>query len=130
MKLEDPLLNLVSRCQTMCVAECCGIDAYDFSPVHIASYLLMWQGKVDQSSLAKLRGQLGALKANYGSSGASAQGVTLDEMNHSFTGPQIDRLVDEIKANLDLALRICEDSEKTRFRSPEPEVPECLLRRK
>ena len=119
MKLEDPLLNLISRCQTICVAECCGIDAYDFSPVHVASYLLMWEGKPNEQNLTKLRAQLEALKANYGSKGASSIGVTIDEMNQGFTGVEIDSLVDELTANLDIALQICDHADKTRFRKTE-----------
>ena len=61
MKLEPPLANLVARCQTMCVAECCGVDAYDFSPVHIASYITMYRGQPDASEIRTLRGQIDAL---------------------------------------------------------------------
>ena len=119
MKLQDPLLNLVSRCQTICVAECCGIDAYDFSPVHIASYLIMWEGKPSKLNLVKLRTQLEALKSNYGSKGASSNGVTIDDMNQGFSGIEIDNLVDEITENLEIALQICEHAEAARFRSTE-----------
>ena len=119
MKLQDPLLNLVSRCQTVCVAECCGIDAYDFSPVHIASYLIMWEGKPSKLNLVKLRTQLEALKSNYGSKGASSNGITIDDMNQGFSGIEIDNLVDEITENLEIALKICEHAEASRFRSTE-----------
>ena len=64
-----------------------------------------------------MRGQLDALKANYGSAEANAAEVTIEDMNQVFTGEQIDRVVDEISANLDLAVQICADAEKTRFRS-------------
>jgi hypothetical protein len=119
MKLEDPVLNLVSRCQTICVAECCGIDAFDFSPIHIASYLLMWEGKPNPNTVAKLRSQLASLKANYGSSCASASGVTIYDMNQGFTGAEIDALVDEITGNLDVALRLCAEAEGQRYGSTE-----------
>jgi hypothetical protein len=119
MKLQDPLLNLVSRCQTICVAECCGIDAYDFSPVHIASYLILWEGKPNESNLEELRAQLETLKLNYGSKGASSHGATIDDMNQRFSGIEIDNLVDEITENLEIALQICEHAEAARFRSTE-----------
>jgi hypothetical protein len=119
MKLEDPLLNVVSRCQTICVAECCGVDSFDFSPIHIASSLLMWEGKPNPNGVSKLRSQLAALKANYGSSGASASGVTINDMNQNFAGAEIDALVDEITANLDVALRLCADAERRRYGSTE-----------
>jgi hypothetical protein len=41
-------------------------------------------------------------------------------MNQSFSGHQIDVLVDEVTVNLDIALRLCEESEKTRFKNAEP----------
>jgi hypothetical protein len=116
MKLEDPLLNLVDRCQTICVAECCGIGAYDFSPVHIASSLLIWEGKPSPERVAKLRSQLDALKANYGNAVASSSGITIDDMNQSFSAAEVEALVGEIAMNLDIALRLCEDVESTRFK--------------
>jgi hypothetical protein len=119
MKLEDPLLNVVGRCQTICVAECCGIDAYDFSPIHIASSLLMWEGKPNPERVAKLRSQLDALRANYGRAAAISSGVTIDDMNHLFSAAEVEALVDEIAANLEIALQLCVHVESTRFKSTE-----------
>ncbi|MDR2219641.1 MAG: DUF6331 family protein [Methylobacillus sp.] len=115
MKLEPPLANLIDRCQTVCVAECCGIDAYDFSPVHIASSLMMWRGKPDTLEVQKLRGQIEALRENYGSTGASGRGVIIHEMNQSFTPEQVDTMADELLANLEVALNLIELSEKSRY---------------
>ena len=115
MKLEAPLLNLVSRCQAICIPECCGIDAYDFSPIHIASYLIMYRGKIDNKEISDLRNQLETLKANYGSSGASDKGVTIDEMNQGFSGEEVDSLVDEILTNLNIAIKLAEKSEIERY---------------
>jgi hypothetical protein len=106
MKLEHPLAGLFARCQTLCVAECCGIDAYDLVPIHIASFLLMYRGTVDAAEVSLLRSQLTSLKANYGSHGASGSGVTLDELNQQFSGEEIDALVEKISVNLDVALAL------------------------
>jgi hypothetical protein len=38
IELPERLQYLVKYCEKACVAECCGIDAFDFSPLHIASY--------------------------------------------------------------------------------------------
>ena len=112
------LANLITRCQTICVAECCGLDAYDFSPIQIASYLTMYRGKVDYSEVEKLRSQLGALRANYGVGGASGSGVTVEEMNQIFSAEEIEGLAREMLANLDVALSLIEESETRRFRRP------------
>lgn len=113
MKLEHPLSALFGRCQTLCVAECCGIDAYDFNPVHIASFLLMYRGAVDAAEVSLLRTQLMVLKANYGSRGARAVGVTLHELNQGFSGQEIDALVEMISVNLNTALSLAATNESS-----------------
>jgi hypothetical protein len=52
MKLEQPLAGLFARCQTLCVAQCCGIDAYDLSLIHIASFRLLYRGAPDLKLVA------------------------------------------------------------------------------
>jgi len=118
MKLEPPLANLIARCQTICVAECCGVDAYDFSPIQIASYLTMYRGKPDASEVRTLRGQIEAHRANCGV--ASGRGATIEEMNQRFTAEEIERLTDELLANLEVALNLIEISERRRYGIAEP----------
>ena len=117
MKIEPPLSNLITRCQTICVAECCGVDAYDFSPVQIASYLTMWRGAPDPEEIARLQEQVAMLRANYGIGGKSDSGITIDEMNQSFTAEEIDALTAEIVANLEVALDLVAASESRRFKN-------------
>ena len=118
MKLEPPLANLIARCQTICVAECCGVDAYDFSPIQIASYLTMYRGKADDSEVQKLRGQIGALRTNYGVAGSSGRGATFEEMNQGFSAEEIEEFATELLANLDVALSLIEESEARRYGTP------------
>ncbi len=106
MKLEHPLAGLIDRCQTICVRECCGVDAYDFSPIHIASFLIMWRGEVDQSELSKLRQQIVALREDFGASGRLGCGVTIEGMNQSMTGADVDEFASTLLANIDYALEI------------------------
>jgi hypothetical protein len=106
MKLEPPLSNLVGRCMTICEAECCGLDAYDFNPIHIASYLLMYRGAPDPREIEQIRAQLDALKANYGSAGASGRGVTFHDLNQGLSGDEVDTFVDRLKSALDVALTL------------------------
>jgi hypothetical protein len=115
VKLEPPLANLIARCQTLCVAECCGIDAYDFSPIQIASYLTMYRGKPDVAEVRTLRGQIDELRTNYGLAGAHSRGVTLEELNQGFTAEQIEALASELSSNLDVALTLVEKSEELRY---------------
>ena len=117
MELEVPLKSLIARCETLCAAECCGLDAYDFSPVHIASYLTLWSGTVDRSEVQTLRVQIGALRANYGISGPSGRGATFEEMNQKFSAVEIEELATELLVNIDVALSLIEESEARRFRT-------------
>jgi hypothetical protein len=118
MKLEHPLAGLFDRCQTLCVAECCGIDAYDFNPIHVASYLLLHRGEPDAADVALVRSQLASLKANYGSAGASSVGVTLVELNQVFSGEQIDALVERISTSLEEALVLIGGTKPSPSRHP------------
>jgi hypothetical protein len=95
----------------MCVAECCGVDAYDFSPVQIASYVAMYRGTPNGSELRTLRDQIAALRANYGVAGTSGRGATIEEMNQRFSAEQVECLASELLANLDVALNLMEISE-------------------
>jgi hypothetical protein len=104
MKLEPPLSRLVERCETLCVSQCCGIDAYDFSPIHIASYLILTRGSPDRSEVAQIQAQLATLRVNYGSSGVSARGATFEDLNQIFSGEDIDSFVQLLLTNIDRAL--------------------------
>ena len=117
MRLEPPLSNLLGRCMTMCEAECCGIDAYDINPIHVASYLLMYRGAPDTREVERIREQLDSLKANYGSAGASGRGATFEDMNQVFSGVAIDAFADSVGAALDGALSLLADPRFTGART-------------
>jgi hypothetical protein len=117
MKLEPPLSNLVARCQTLCAAECCGRDAYDFSPIQIASYLMMWRNAVSTTEVDTLKIQLTNLKANYGNQGASSRGITIEEMNQVFSATEIELLVREIEWNLSIAIKLITISGMEEFKA-------------
>jgi len=40
LHLGPRLRSLTGRCETFCVAGCCGLEAFDFHPIHLASGLL------------------------------------------------------------------------------------------
>lgn len=116
MKLERSLSGLVDRCQTICVAECCGRAAYDFSPIQIASYITMLAGSIVEAEVIRIRAELETLKVNYGLKGASSKGVTLDDMNQKFSANGIEDMVKEIEWNLSVAIDLVSESEKKRYK--------------
>lgn len=138
MKLVHPLAGLVDRGQTICVPECCGIDAYDFSPIHVASFLVMWRGDVDQSELSKLRQQIESLRDDFGSNGRLGNSVSIEGMNLSMTGTEVDAFASELSASIESALKIIATQARSKngetleqcgqARSPGIlRKPECLL---
>jgi hypothetical protein len=66
------------------------------------------------TEVAQIRNQLNTLKLNYGT--PSAMGATFEDLNQGFTANQIDLLVDEILANLELALKLVEESDTKRYK--------------
>jgi len=115
MKLEPPLARLIHHCEAICVAECCGLGAYDFSPIHLAAGLIYFRGVPDPGEVLQVREQIDALKTNYGTSARSGGGVTLEDMNQTFSAEEIDRLAEELSKNLEVALCLIEDCERRRY---------------
>lgn len=100
---------------TLCVAECCGIDAYDFHPIHVASFLLLYRGEPNSEQIEQLRQQLAELEATYGSRGSIAQGVSLDDLNQVFSGEELDELTSRVGAAIDQALSLISQTSSTPF---------------
>lgn len=111
MSLPSPLVDLISHCENLCVKECCGIESFDFSPLHIASWLQQSQGEPNEKTVAALRQQLEEFRAQYGT-GSSTDGYESDEdeMNQCFTTEQVDQLATQLVTNLDIALDLKEKS--------------------
>lgn len=116
MKSEPPLAHLIARCLTVCEPSCCGLDAFDFSPVNIAYSLTVSRGAIDAEELAQLRKQLVVLKQRYGVQSPRQSGVTIEYMNENFSAQAIDSLADEISHNLNVAIQLVEQAEVKRFK--------------
>ncbi|MES2159728.1 MAG: DUF6331 family protein [Pseudomonadota bacterium] len=43
---EPHLANLLADCEVNCVHDCCGIDAFDITPLHVAAHLTKYSGKI------------------------------------------------------------------------------------
>ena len=39
LRIPKPLADLIRACETVCVADCCGVDAYDQAPEVIAAWV-------------------------------------------------------------------------------------------
>jgi hypothetical protein len=80
----------------------------------------MYRGQVDESETHAVRAQIEAIRANFGTAGASGRGTTIDDMNQVFTAGQIEALSAELSANLNVALRLIVQSNDMRYKNAEP----------
>ncbi|WOB44320.1 VOC family protein [Thermoleptolyngbya oregonensis NK1-22] len=55
--IPEPLWSLLRCCEVNCVAACCGLDAFDFSPAHVQK----WMDQTDAQTLNQARDQLQVL---------------------------------------------------------------------
>ncbi|MFU1477540.1 DUF6331 family protein [Roseovarius sp. C7] len=114
---QNHLEALAKYCATMCEIECCGLDACDFSPVHIASYCLSRNARYPSRVAMEIIAQAKTLKSNYGSNGASARGITIAEINERMTGRRVDILADTLVRQAALAKAIL-DTDQADERDP------------
>ncbi len=95
----------------LCVKECCGIESFDFAPVHIASWLQQSRGEPAQKTIGDLKQQLGDFKNRFGTA-SDTEGYESgeDEMNQIFSPEQVDQLADQLLTNLEHAVALTEQS--------------------
>ncbi len=58
LQLGPRLRSLTGRCETFCVAGCCGLEAFDLHPIHLASGLLCFQDAPRPEVLAEVEQEL------------------------------------------------------------------------
>ena len=112
MKLDYPLLGLIKHCETVCEAACCGRDAFDFSPIHMASFLLRYNCGIDADQIEQIKSQLRNLKRESIDAIKNDKAITIAEMNQIFTGEQLAELCSELSDNLLLVPEIVSFAEK------------------
>lgn len=108
--LERSLRNLVAHCETDCDHGTCGLQAFDFSPIHLASFL-----KRDHEAFqdtpkrfaADLCAELRVLEARHGRDSATP-GVAIRDLGEQLDGDQVSDLVAEILDGLDRAVFLLE----------------------
>ena len=110
--LEPPLEHLVKTCETICVAECCGVDAYDFSPFHAASYLIRYDNRIDVQQLEDMRRRLDELQVIAVQMEKDRERVSIPEMNQIFDARQMQNLVREVSDALQRAVELIEAEAK------------------
>lgn len=92
--MENHLTSLPRYCANLCEIECCGLDACDFSAIHIASYCQSRNYRYPLRVATEIIKQAEALKSNYGSKGSSAKGISIADINENMSGQRVDIFAD------------------------------------
>ena len=121
---EARLRGLLDACQKACIPECCGVEAYDFSPLHIASYLSAFTGAVSDDDIRLIEHQLDTLAFEAAGREPDDDGYvcSIKGMNQYFTRESLNSLIAQLKDAVRLAPRVIEavrqiEEESTRSRS-------------
>jgi len=56
------LARLFQGCETFCDRDCCGLDAFDFSPLRVAAHLSHYSGAIAERDVRTLIEELDALQ--------------------------------------------------------------------
>jgi len=109
----DPKLEgLISHCETKCVKQCCGIDSFDFSPVSLAYYLK----NNPLASMSIIDAELKQLQAIAESHDIDQKTVFFSPfLNDQISISRLTDFIQELRSNLNLAIKLNSISEKERF---------------
>lgn len=118
LTLPSRLQALVDACEKSCVAECCGIDAYDFSPLHIASHMSAFSGAISESDIADIESEIDCMCSEAAQLRPDPSGLvcSLSGMNQYFTRDSLESFAIELKRGIRLAPTVLEFAEKLRRR--------------
>lgn len=99
------LLAMLKGCEVLCVAECCGIDAFDITPLHAAAHLCRPTGVVRQEDVTAIESELEALLALAEAAGPNDQAFvcSISGLNQYFTRDSMSELATQVRRALALA---------------------------
>jgi Family of unknown function (DUF6331) len=121
--LPPRLSGLVRSCETNCVAACCGIDAFDFSPLNCASFISSGSGAISAEELETWHGELDRLAQQAAGSELQNDGVGpvgdaalcwIDALCHEFTRDTFAAWIAELRHNIAMAPQVLALSEALR----------------
>ena len=123
--LETPnMLNLlIKQCETRCVAQCCGLEAFNFSPLNIAFFFTVNELKpecISKENVKRVKSELKILHESsliltedeYGDIGF------LKAIKRPISRQELKRLCEEIEYNIDVARNLVLDMQSKRYKKP------------
>jgi hypothetical protein len=117
--LPDRLQYLVKYCEKICLAECCGIDAFDFSPLHVASYLSAYSGQITQADLATWESELRKLEELAANLIPNEDGFicSVEGMNQYFSRTEFDAFIAKLRHSIEVAPKVVDFSNQLKLTS-------------
>jgi Family of unknown function (DUF6331) len=119
LEIPERLNHLIQYCEKLCVAQCCGIDAFDFSPLHIASFVSGSGCAIDDSVLVEWNALIDEFERSYRMLQPLPLGylvcVTMP-MNQLFTAEAFEALIAELRISLATAPEVLALSDRLRVR--------------
>jgi hypothetical protein len=123
LEIPNMLSLLIEQCETRCVAQCCGLEAFNFSPLNIAFFFTVNELKpecISKENVIRVKKELKNLQKN---------SLTLTEDKHGDIGflkaikrpisrQQLKYLCEEIEHNIDVARNLVLDMQTKRYKKP------------
>jgi hypothetical protein len=115
--LPEQLYNLIKYCERNCVAECCGIDAFDFSPLLIASYASIFTCGALEAEIAEWERLLTETEELTRDLTPDNHGYicSIAGVNQCFTSDSLNEFIGELRYNMRTSLKVLELSEQLRY---------------
>jgi hypothetical protein len=113
LKIPERLQLLIKFCEKGCVADCCGICAFDFTAVHVASFISTHTGIIRDSDVKEWNVEIDKLESNFNALRTHGDGLVcvVPSMNQFFTADAVRALLSELRSCVASSKQVFELSE-------------------
>jgi len=114
LKVSEKLQSLIKACEKGCDAECCGICAFNFTAVHVASFLSTYTGAVRDSDVAEWNAEIDKMESSFNDLATVGDGLVcvIPSIQQSFTAEAVTALILELRASVAASKEVFELSER------------------
>lgn len=108
LKVGSNLSYLLQACEATCVADCCGLDAFDFSPLYAAAHLSRYSGEISAKVMDEISEQLRDLLNQAAGLAPTPEGwiCVIDQLNQCFTHDDLVRFTERVERCVRLAPQV------------------------
>jgi hypothetical protein len=112
--IPDKLRHLIDDCEKGCVKACCGIDAYDFTPLHIASSMSAYTGTINPADVEEMINEVKKFDQSFDELQLAPIGFvcSIEHMNQHFNLEGFKALINELTLAIEASPKILELSDQ------------------